>query len=79
MAARPTVTRDSIRESYPRWKAHFDLVGGLWNYVVARPLSFYVTPGNIARYQSQCSRLGGFLDSLADRQQLTWGETGESC
>jgi phosphatidylglycerophosphate synthase len=39
-----TVTRKSLRESHPSWKARFDLVGGLWNYVVARPLSFLVTP-----------------------------------
>lgn len=44
MGAKPTVTRESIRESHPRWKDRFDLVGGLWNYVVARPLSFFVTP-----------------------------------
>lgn len=44
MGAKPAVTRESIRESYPRRKAQLDLVGGLWNYVVARPLSFYVTP-----------------------------------
>ena len=40
----PTVTREEIRASYPPWKARFDLVGGLWNYVAARRLSFWVTP-----------------------------------
>ncbi len=38
------VTPGDARESYPPWKARFDLVGGLWNYAVARRLSFYVTP-----------------------------------
>jgi len=44
LGTKRTVTSESIRESYPRLKAHLDLVGGLWNYVVARPLSFCVTP-----------------------------------
>jgi phosphatidylglycerophosphate synthase len=44
LRAEPTVTREDIRACYPPWKARFDLVGGLWNYLVARPLSFWITP-----------------------------------